>query len=484
MLVWLSLIIFFCLPYALWFFQLFSSRAILAISEINWTEVIEALQNSIFQGFIAALVSLALGTVLFLAIHSLKINQTKLAILTIFPFLMPALYILSVYFSITQSVVFGNASVGFVHGYVLSGHVAHNLWNSYRRYWIKFESVSLIFGAGRAQHWFNILKLQKSEIFSSIILAILLGATSFAIPLALGGANGGNLEMLIFQKLKFGENVADLNVIVFIQIILIVVFELLREFVKSHDFIRLSDFGNHSVQVRKELQFSYMWIVLILYVGILFVPLIHGFIHGISAVLRINDVMGILGTATLHSLRLYGLAFVLMAAILALLTYCVSLHPKLWIGIFLAPLSASIVAYVLWNISIVTDQMKLLYAYCFIFIPFLFRFGIQARIRLLDHQVLASRLLGSSNYKTWRDIVYPQFKHEIYVLASIGAFWCLLDFAVIKLFISEANYSLALIAQSWLASYRYYESQGLIFLLTIFGISVIFGVHYALNRDI
>jgi ABC-type Fe3+ transport system permease subunit len=148
------------------------------------------------------------------------------------------------------------------------------------------------------------------------------------------------------------------------------------------------------------------------------------------------------------------------------------------------PLSASILAYLLWNMPFVPDLMKLLYVYCLIFIPFLFRFGIQERIRLLDDQVFVSRSLGASHFRTWRYVVYPQLKHEIYVLASIGAFWCLLDFAIIKLFISEANYSLALTAQNWLASYRYYEAQGLIVMLTIWGIFMILGVHRALDRDI
>jgi ABC-type Fe3+ transport system permease subunit len=196
-----------------------------------------------------------------------------------------------------------------------------------------------------------------------------------------------------------------------------------------------------------------------------------------------GDRLGLLLDSSKNSLFIAFLLFSMLSFLLLFISYLYVRDFKLNSSYFLFPLSASVLAVIFWNMSWVPSLLSLILTYTLTMLPFLIRFGMISRLAALDQQILVSQIFGQSKFKTWVHIIFPQIKSQVFFLSAIGSVWSLMDFAIIKLFISEANYSLAMTAHSWLSSYRYYEAQGLIFVLIIISVFILGGVYFAFNRN-
>jgi ABC-type Fe3+ transport system permease subunit len=451
---------------------------IIPIEFQNW---LEPLLNSLIQGIYTALFGIPLGFLLFLSIRSFTVIANKVALFILIPFLMPSLYILASYYAVGLSAFRGNLSVGLIQGYVISGYVAHVMWKSYQQNWIKFEEVSLIFGVSRFKHWANMLALFKTEFKEFISLSMLLGLTSFSIPLALGGVQGENLEIFIYQKLRLGAEALELWALIFFQIAIFVVLEMIKnKKVSRSDPTFFSSVTNPGL---KTFSFSILKLAPLAYLGVLVLPLVAGFFRGILSLYEMGDRIVLLLEATKNSLLIASLLFGVLSFMLLFISYLYLTDSKLILSYFFFPLSASVLAVIFWKMSWIPSLVALILTYTITMLPFLLRFGIMSQLNALDKQILISHIFGQSKLKTWLYILYPQIKGQVFLLSAIGSIWSLMDFAIIKLFISESNYSLGMTAHNWLSSYRYYEAQGLILILMLMSAVILGGVYFAFNRN-
>jgi len=443
--------------------------------------LIEAVLNSAIQGVVTATVGALLGLVWFFCIRSYHRYADRVAILFLVPFLMPALYLLSVYYAFGLSRYMNNFSVGIVQGYVISGYFAFKLWKSYQHKWIRLEEISLIFAAGRLSHWLNSLRLLSQEFLELFLISMLLGLTSFSIPLAIGGINGANFEVLIFERLRLGTSSSELITMCILQFSLFFLIELLKPQINFNPS-EMSDSPRSHFNADNRLLFPNLKLAVVAYCFVFLVPLIGLFSGGLKALIEMS-IDPVLYNALINSLLILLMVIIAINLYLLLFSYAYYLDPKRAMGSYLFPFSASALAVVFWNLSWVPSMVALIIVYGMTMSPFLIKFGLITKLTSLEYQLLISGLYGKSVNQAWLKIVYPQIRGQVLFLSSIGGAWALMDFAVIKLFISEAHYTLAGIAQGWLASYRYFEAQGLIFILFLLSIFFVGGVHLAFNQN-
>lgn len=484
MIIGLLFFLFFCLPYLLFGIGILKLDSNQSFDIIDVEVLSEVLLNSLLQGAIISVTAIVGGWVLFLGVHSSGRKFKDLSFLLLLPFLMPALYTLSVYYALIPNVSYGNLSVGLIQGYVLAGYSGFNLWRTYNTRWQRLEQVSLVFGVSPLKHWVRMVPAFKSEFLETILVALLIGISSFSIPFALSGESGSNLEILLFEKIRLGQSLQELFFLSLLQLSVMALGELGKRTLHSSRRLSLMGVAPYSYEGNSSsVKIPLIWLFSGCYLLVYLAPLAHGFTKGLWSLNQVPGYFELLLLGLMNSIKLAALGFASFSALLLGVTYIFSQKSQPLVGYILFPVSAAVLAVVLWPFSGVNSLMLLIYTYSVIFIPFLFRFGLSEKMQMLQNQVLISQIYGKSTFETWRLIVLPQVIGQVFVLSAVGAFWVLLDFAVIRLFITEANYSLATIAQNWLSSYRYYEAQGLVIILGLLGLSGVGGIHYAFNRN-
>jgi thiamine transport system permease protein len=502
------LVIFFIFPYLLLFHE-GSGLSYTLVKQVLTDNVgidgslVTALSNSFIQGLVTSIVGLTLGIVLFLALYSAPRFVRSWAFLLSLPFLLPPLYSLSVYFTIFKSASYGNMTVGFVQGFVLSGYIALSFWWSYQKKAFYLEKVAFVFGVSPFSYWGRLWGLFLKEGIIFFLSGFILGFTSFAIPLVLGGVSGVNTEVFLYEKLRQSSSHQEVLIIALLPFIVMVGLDFFRVRMLSsspkEDFFLSSSSGrdvpkgfsgNSFFSVMKGLKggdspfgVGFLWMVLPLYMGIFLSPLFLGLTKGLWALMRVPGWESFFYSGLRTSLFLMIMGFLCFFFFLNGVGIISLYSRKLFLSWVLFPVSPAVLAIAFWSKGY-TDHIGLLcYAYLVILSPFLIRFGFEAKLAHFETQIEMSLLLGRSFLTTWVRIIYPQLQGYLMLLSSIGAVWVLLDFAIIRLFFSEAHGSLASTAQSFLSSYRYYESQGLVALLTLIGLIFLGGTYFAFHRN-
>lgn len=436
-------------------------------------ELALALTNSVYQSIVTVIVSIGLGSILFVAIYSLPKRLKPWTILIIVPYLMPALNSLSVYFGWMSTPYFGNLAVGCIQGLSLAGLFAFSLKLTYQQKLSHLDQVSALFNIPTHKYWIQIFRALRSEFIWMLIFAVMTSVSSFSIPLVLGGVDGSNLEVFLFQMLRMDSPISSILQIALLQ--LIILFGLDKVLSKRRAQVLFAE--TYKSSQSSHFRIPIIWGVAVVYLFVFAKPLADGVIGGLVKLFEASENFDLLLQSSWNSLYISFLTFMIFIFFFASIAFVFLIETPKARPILSYPISASLLAVAFWPLHYLGSVLLLIFSYLFIFGPFLFRLGFFEYLKKLEEQVIVAKGFGKSRVQILYKIVLPQIKGRILVLSAMAGFWAFMDFAIIRLFITEANFSLAVIAQNWLSSYRYFEAQGLLAVMFLFGMIFIGGIY-------
>ena len=423
------------------------------VEELFW-----ALKNSFWQAAGSSLLALFLAG--FLLLGLLRMSPRLRAILSWFllaPSFLPPLFLLIIFFSILDPFPLGLLGIILIQGFMNAGLIAVMLLRFFEGKLGGLLESAQIWGCSRRLFLRRNFSLIFPEIFSLSLFVFIVSWSSFSIPLVVGGGRGTTLEILIYEKIRIFGSWGQAVALSFLQLALILCFAFLPRanlvFERSRP-VNLRYWG-HSLGL----------IALAGYIGLFWLPLFANIPVSLSAIVSMSGLSEQIWQLCLPTL---GLSFAV--GFLCLFLFLLfswggpeNQIPRLMRG-WLAP-STSFLGLVFLFSSQEGSWIAYLMALVLVFFPILYRLGMDRTLENLRLQVEVSRTLGASRLLVWQKILIPQVWKMSCLLAGVGAFWSLGEFALGQIILAGPR-TLALLSQSLLATYRVNASFGVsLFLL-------------------
>lgn len=218
-----ALVFYFVLPYLVFLF-FFNPE-----TNLNFNEVLWALQNTIVQSGISSLLSIGFGFGMALAIYALpKAIQNITAFLLLIPQFLPVIFSLLIGLSLISPYPMGTAGVIFIFTLINSGFAGFLLFQGIGGHFNQSAMIGEIYGINRFKFFIRVLIPGLKEEFKQTFLVIFLFCfTSISVPLVVGGGKGTNLEVLIYEKIFIDQNWSAAWYLNLMQIFLVVLLSLL-----------------------------------------------------------------------------------------------------------------------------------------------------------------------------------------------------------------------------------------------------------------
>ncbi|MDW8189778.1 MAG: hypothetical protein RMK80_02270 [Pseudobdellovibrionaceae bacterium] len=453
------------------------------LTSVSWVSVLALLDAgwvTIKQIILTFGFAILVGFLLFLGLVRIGYYSRKLQYLLMIPWVLPSLYHVSIYYQFFYWMKPGELAVGIIQGLSLSGVVALIFLKTYH-YFQGLVINSAIFGVPFHRFWGHFIPLFKTDVRHIVSLATLIGLTSFSVPLAIGGVDRVNLEVFLFQQMKFAWGDWIIPVTLLSQFFLIIIVESIL--LKNEKSVGGAQFAVFSVTKSISQYGSIMGLVaLVFYVVIYLYPCLDQVYSFVRFILKSFDreLVRSLIPSLVVSMKLTTILF--FCFFLGLTIYSFThIVAGFWRPIQFVPVSTALTCLGLWTLQkYLPMNVLLVYAYLVLFCPILIRMGLGNSLNRLHDQIMMARILGRGYGMIFWRVVFPQAKSILIGLAAVGACWALFDYGIIRFFISQAQGSLAVTVQSWFASYRYFEAKalmGFLFLLSI----VTLGIGYVLS---
>lgn len=470
---------------------LFISPFIVLISKFNlhqtidWKELIWALKNSTLQSVLSALVCMLMG---FIAVLGLFKTQNKNPIIhavlvgmCLLPQFLPPIVVLVAVMNGLQPFPMGLAGIVIVHAFSYFGMTALLIENQAKNVLSQNIQAAQTMGVSRFNYWIRVgFPLLQKDLLLILTYLIAVFFTSFSIPLIVGGGRGTTLEVLIYEKVRFSTDWSSAVTLSIIQSIFIFVLSFIAlkgrtQFAKQN--ISLGWLG------------SYVGVVMVIVIMVGFI-LSYG-----SGVIS--------GVQQIGNLSLYGYeimeAFLASMAV-AFLTYClfmfflylfcsmgfVTRSLDLFLSGYIAPSTAltCFAILILFPSSSIWNYIKIPVAFLLLGFPSLYRLGWGEKFKSLKNQVQIAQTMGARPIEILKSITWPQMKSHSRFMSGLMATWACGDFAVSRI-LSTRDFTLGLIVESLLTSYRMGMASLMSFLLIVtcgLFFSIILGMDYVDRR--
>lgn len=457
-----ALALFILLPYLLIIPHLQSWDLKYSLSEVTWV-----MGNTITQIAGTIFVAVALGVGIFWSLLGLRPLWSHLGWLVVIPFLSPVLLVIGSFFAWLPGLSMGNQTVAWVQGYAFAGFLGFNLYRYYLNNLGPLESSARVLGVRGFHYWKAIGPLLWRPLSFQMGLCAFFALTSFSVPLMLGGQRGVNLEVFIFEKLRFESDLTQAFSLSLLQLAIVIIFELIRRTLSSgrDNVLEVGSKITHSAYVpRWSIVFVLCYLVFFLRGSL------EGAFLGLPKFIEVLLQSPQIGWAIGNSVVLgVAVTAVLCAALLLVSALALISAPSATLGYWMAP-TAAILGVALWPWADSVTGLVLVVAYLFIFLPALAKSGLGESLHQLRAQVLVAQGLGISELRIWAQVIVPQVWPQARFLAAIGGFWAILDYGIARLFVTQSDFLAGLTIQGWLGAYRYYEAMGLLFCLSVIGL--------------
>lgn len=433
-------------------FLIFSSPYFLLLEQFevwqtpDFAEFIWALENS----FLQALGSTALAALIgFFLVPGCWYFQRKWRTLSswllLLPSLLPPLFILLVFFSALDPFPIGIPGVILVQGFMYGGFCAAELADRIENRLSGLTDVAKVFGAKRLFFLRKSWGLYSSEVFSLLFGIFLVCFTSFSIPVLVGGGRGTNLEVLIYEKLRLGQQTGQALFIVMVQSLILLPFIFLRN--DRQKIERKSDSAISFLSSKISAVF------LILYVVFFMLPIV---LNLGSAFRAISEIEG-LWSQIAEFLPFTVLTSMTAGFLCLLLCLVFGLYfPQNYLNQFsrswLMP-GAVFIGFAFWPwVDSATTTIYTLALFLLFFLS-AYRIFVSRQLELLLGQIEVGHVVGASSFLIWRQIVVPQIWRQSCLAAGIVSVWSIGEFALGQVMLSQTA-SWAQLSESLLASYR------------------------------
>lgn len=209
------------------------------------------------------------------------------------------------------------------------------------------------------------------------------------------------------------------------------------------------------------------------------------------------------GLQQIGNLSLYGFEIIeafLASMTVAFLTYClfmaflyafclmgtVNRYLDIFMSGFIAPSTAltCFAILILFPSSSIWSYIKIPIAFLLLGFPSLYRLGWGEKFKSLKNQVRVAQTMGARPFEILKSITWPQMKSHSRFMSGLMATWACGDFAVSRI-LSTKDFTLGLIVESLLTSYRMGMASLLSFLLIVacgLFFSIILGMDYVDRR--
>lgn len=433
-------VLFFSAPYLL-LIQQFEVWQKPDMAEFFW-----ALENSFLQAAGSTLLAAVIGICLIPGCWFFQCKwRTLSSWLLLVPSLLPPLFVLLAFFLALDPFPIGIVGVVLVQGFMYGGFFAAELADRIENRLSGLADVAKVFGSKRVFFLRKSWGLYSSEVFSILFGIFLVCFTSFSIPVLIGGGRGTNLEVLIYEKLRLGQQVGQALFIVMIQWLIILPFVFLK-----------NDQQKLELKSRSEMSFlssKFSALLLILYVSFFALPIILNLLPAFRAISEIDGLWG-----QVAELMPFTVLTSLCAGFLCLLLCLVFglYFPQNYLNRFarswLMP-GAVFIGFAFW--SWVDHAPTAFYTLALLLLFFLsaYRIFVGRQLELLQRQIEVGQVLGASSFLIWRQIVVPQIWRPSCLAAGIVSIWSIGEFALGQVMLSQTA-SWAQLSESLLASYR------------------------------
>lgn len=449
-------------------------------TEFNFSEILWALKNSLFQSAGAAVVSVLLAVGFNYGLMQISQKYRKIfSMLLLLPQVFPSLYTLLILFSLLHPFPMG--SVGIIIAFVtINAGFATVLLNQAVNEKIgNLALVSEVFSLGRLTFLKRIYTpLLKSDLLNIFFLIFVSCLSSFSIPLIVGGGKGTNLEVLIYEKIFVEQNWAAA--------FSICVFQLLFVFLLGVTLVRPFEARASQLAEGNYLKSKTGLILLLVYLVLYLGGYLSGLLHSFGSLEFLRPFVNDFFQAALHSLLAVSLYLILSAALLLL-----------WLMDYLKTgsfnpirhlISASTVVvgfsfYLLFPSTPEFDFVKLLLAMTVLLFPALFKMFLQKPVEGLERQILVARQLGISNLNILVHVILRQLQRPLFLWISVMVFWFMSDYAISRS-VGLQQPTLGLMTESFLSSFRLQASylfSGAIILLSLLFLGILYGLLRVLN---
>lgn len=435
------------------------------------SEFLWALKNSAWQGVWSALLSCVGG--LWLA-RGLIFCENRFSrwfnfnIFFLLPNFLPNLFVVIGLMSLVDPFPMGTVGVVIVHAFINVGLCGVILKDVIKTKLSKLSDVSYILGSGKTSFFLRVLlPVLRKDILQVFFLVFMIGFSSFAIPLVVGGGKGINLEILIYEKIKIYNDWSSAILISAIQSLILFLFSLLN--FKANTVV---DINPHLQSRFLESRLSF-YLFLFLYI-VFFYSYFSGVWEGVGHwgdfELYYEEIMnGIWGTLVIS----LGVGIGIFALLLILTRF----HQMNWFHRFLngymAPSTALMgFAFLVFGPnSMGFVYAKIISGLSLSYVIFLYKMGYGNFLTELNRYTEKANLLGASESLIFWRVLFPLTYKRIFLYSGIAAFWATGDYGISKM-VASKDISLALLSETFLSHYRIGFSSLLSFILLVLGLLV------------
>ena len=475
-----GLLAYFLLPYA--FFLYFFRSSV----ELNLTDIVWALRNSLFQSTVAAAITLLLAVPFSLGLLSVSEKKRPLiTLLLLIPQIMPSLFTLLIVFSIINPFPMGATGIIIVFVTVNLGFATVLLHQAAREKLGNFATVAEVFGLGRLKFFTKVyLPILLSDLRSIFFLIFVFCISSFSIPLIAGGGKGTNLEVLIYEKIFIEQNWAAA--------FSVCVFQTLFVFILSYFLVHNPNRSQGKFTDSAFLKSKTGLIGLVLYLSIYLGGYIAGLFQSFDQLDFLKKYSDDLGVVTLFSLQALTLYIILNVCLLLLWLSDYLKHKSFNPARNLISVSTVVVGfsvYLVFPVSARYDVIKMLLAMTVIVFPATFKLFLQKPVENLHRQLLVAEVFGLSKFTVIGQVIVRQLKNPLLLWLSVLVLWFLSDYAILKA-VGVQSQTLGLLSESYLSSYRLplsYLVSLYIILLSVLFVSTVYllikGLHVVYKKS-
>jgi ABC-type Fe3+ transport system permease subunit len=337
---------------------------------------------------------------------------------------------------------------------------------------LPFYPSARVMGSSKRQFWQTSLPLMGRELLEIWLYFFTIGLTSFSIPLLLNDGFSNNLELFIYEQLRFKATGAlGLAAFAFLLQLLIMTLVVIKAHTQQRPLF--------SAQATRASQAGVVELNLVsfIYILIFFLPFLFESPQAFAALWQQNELLQNLIDRSLISLGLaLGVSF-LVASLLGLLSFSLmSATPgggfRSWFKYWISPGAA------FWGLlyfRFFENQPWLVYIFALVllYLPFLYKLGLETSVRRLQEQVQVAKLMGARPSLIFCRILVPQIANLLILLTWLSFVWAIAEFGFAQM-ILPANQTWAQMGYSLLASYQVKSGFGVsCFLIAVSGLALV-----------
>ncbi|MFP5520109.1 MAG: ABC transporter permease subunit [Bdellovibrionia bacterium] len=455
-------------------FVIIISRIPLGLN-LDYREALWATINTLSQGFFAAIFSVLGGVLISLALLHFRFAQNKFlhpifSGLALLPSLLPTLFIVMNLFFLFSPFPFGIIGITFAHAVIYAGIIAVALEKVILARYSGLSEVSEVLGASRYSFWLKgVLPGLARDLVYFFMIVFSSAATSFSIPLVLGGSSGTNLEVLIYEKIRIHLDWSTASGVAILQTVVFYFGFYLLSLRKRHNEI----LKKPNTAARTYFYFPLFGVVFAAFYFFFILGFIKAGIESFNLVdpsilQQIPWSKLISGSIliSIFSVILIATYFLLSLSILDNQNYRRILSGMVSPSAALAGFSFLLIG----GSEGVSPFIQVPLVLVILFVPVFHKIFWESHFSQLEKQVEVARVLGASRTLILHKILLPQSWDIIFKTGSLMFFWSMSDFAVSRI-LSSREITLGMAVDNLMSGYRLH--YGFVVLMVLLMISLV-----------